>query len=416
MAMTLVEKVMTRASHGDPVVVGQVVVCDVDTIVFLDLQFNDAIGWQEPTRIADPDRVVIIMDHAVPAPSIGDAEAGVRARAFAKRFGVRRFYDVGRHGICHQVIAEEGLARPGEVLLCSDSHTCAAGAFGSLARGLGPAEMLQILCLGQTWFQVPPTIRYLLEGQLSEKVSGKDVFLWIAGSYGAAMNTALEFGGPGLATLGLSDRRTIATQGAEVGADFTMFPADEICVDYLRPRCSGEKVDTFFADEGAQYLDTRSVNLAQIEPQVARPGTVINNSFAVTELAGTHIDQFFIGSCANGQLEDLIVAAKILDGKQVAAGSRMIVTPASQKVWREAAAAGILETLVAAGAVVTNSTCGACLGYHMGLIAPGERCLTSSTRNFRGRMGSPDAEIFMASPATVAASAIEGCIVDPRGT
>jgi 3-isopropylmalate/(R)-2-methylmalate dehydratase large subunit len=379
--------------------------------VMIDLQF--ATSWIQPLRIADPDKVAVIMDHAVPAPTIADAEGGPKARTFAKDFGIKRFYDVGRHGICHQVIAENGLARPGEVLACTDSHTCAAGAYNTAARGLGPAEVYSILCTGKTWFQVAPTIRYELVGAKPQTVSGKDIFLYIAATYGDATNHNLEFAGAGLCSVPMNDRRTIATQGAEISADFTTFGVDEICAAYLdahtdRPYTPAD------ADQDAVYADVREVDLSSLEPYVARPGTVSRNAVPVSQIENRRVDQCFIGSCANGQLEDLRIAADIVRGGQVAPGVRLLVTPASQQVYRDAMRLGYLQDLADAGAVITNSTCGACFGYHMGVVGAGEVCLTSSTRNFRGRMGSPDADIYMASPATVAASALTGHITDPR--
>lgn len=411
MGMTMIEKILARRSGLAEVHAGDTVVCEVDMSVLIDLQF--ATLWFQPVKIADPDRVAVVMDHAVPAPSVRDATGGTAARKFAADFGISRFYDVGRHGICHQVIAENGLARPGEVLACTDSHTCAAGAYGTAARGLGPAEVYSTVCTGRTWFQVAPTVRYELTGTLPEHVSGKDVFLHIAATHGDATNQNLEYGGPGLATVPMNDRRTIATQGAEISADFSTFAVDDVCHAYLAARGVGGYTAAD-PDPDATYADVREVDLSTLQPYVARPGTVSHNGVPVSEIEDRRLDQCFIGSCANGQLEDLQIAARILRGRQVAPGVRLLVTPASQQVYREAMRLGYLQDIVDAGAVVTNSTCGACFGYHMGVLAPGEVCLTSSTRNFTGRMGSPDAEIYMASPATVAASAVAGRIVDPR--
>lgn len=411
MSMTIAEKILARKAGLDRVEPGDTVVVDVDMTVLIDLQF--ATMWMEPLRIYDPDKLAIVMDHAVPAPTIKDAAGGPMARKFAARFGVERFYDVGRHGICHQVIAENGLARPGELLACTDSHTCAAGAFNTLARGLGPAEVYSIMCTGRTWFQVAPTIRYQFVGRKPDTVSGKDIFLHIASEYGDTPNLNLEFGGPGLSSIPLHDRRTIATQGAEVSADFSTFEADDQLTSYLDALgVSGYQVAA--ADADATYHDVRPVDLDDLEPYVARPGTVSGNGLPVSQVGRVSIDQAFIGSCANGQLEDLAIAAAILRGGTVAPGVRLLVTPASQAVYREAMRLGYLQDIADAGAVVTNSTCGACFGYHMGVVGPGEVCLTSSTRNFTGRMGSTEAKIFMASPATVAASALTGYITDPR--
>jgi 3-isopropylmalate/(R)-2-methylmalate dehydratase large subunit len=411
MGLTIIEKILARKAGRSTVAVGDTVVVDVDMTVLIDLQF--ATMWLEPNRIHDPDKLAIVMDHAVPAPTLKDAAGGPRARKFAADFGIRNFYDVGRHGICHQVIAENGLARPGEVLACTDSHTCAAGAYNTAARGLGPAEVYSIMCTGTTWFQVAPTIRYELGGVKPPEVSGKDIFLHIANEYGDAANVNLEYGGAGLGGIPMHDRRTIATQGAEVSADFSTFEPDDVLHAYL----DAHGVTRYRAaepDPDATYADVRHVELSALEPYVARPGTVSRNGLPVSRLGQQKVDQAFIGSCANGQLEDLEIAANVLRGKTVATGVRLLVTPASQAVYREAMRRGYLQDIADAGAVVTNSTCGACFGYHMGVVGPGEVCITSSTRNFTGRMGSTDAQIFMASPATVAASAITGYITDPR--
>jgi 3-isopropylmalate/(R)-2-methylmalate dehydratase large subunit len=411
MGMTVIEKIFARKAGLDAVGPGDTVVVDVDMTVLIDLQF--ATMWMQPLKIHDPDKLAIVMDHAVPAPTIKDAEGGPRARTFAAEFGIERFYDVGRHGICHQVIAENGLARPGEVLACTDSHTCAGGAFNTAARGLGPAEVYSIMCTGSTWFQVAPTVRYEFTGTKPDSVSGKDVFLHIANAYGDAANLNLEYGGPGLASIPMHDRRTIATQGAEVSADFSTFEPDDVLTSYLDTRgVSGYR--SAAADSDANYHDVRVVDLSRLEPYVAKPGTVSRNGLPVSELGRQKVDQAFIGSCANGQLEDLEIAASVLRGRTVAPGVRLLVTPASQAVYREAMRLGYLQDIADAGGVVTNSTCGACFGYHMGVVGAGEVCITSSTRNFTGRMGSTEAEIFMASPATVAASAIAGYITDAR--
>jgi 3-isopropylmalate/(R)-2-methylmalate dehydratase large subunit len=411
MGMTIIEKIFARKAGLTSVGPGATVVVDVDMTVLIDLQF--ATMWMQPLKIHDSDKLAIVMDHAVPAPSIKDAAGGPRARKFAADFGIERFYDVGRHGICHQVIAENGLARPGEVLACTDSHTCAGGAYNTAARGLGPAEVYSIMCTGSTWFQVAPTVRYELDGVKPDAVSGKDVFLHIADAYGDSANLNLEYGGPGLASVPMHDRRTIATQGAEVSADFSTFEPDDVLVAFLDERGVSE-YRSASPDPDATYHDVRHVDLATLEPYVAKPGTVSHNGVPVSRLGRQKVDQAFIGSCANGQLEDLQMAANVLRGRTVAPGVRLLVTPASQAVYREAMRLGYLQDIADAGGVVTNSTCGACFGYHMGVLGPGEVCVTSSTRNFTGRMGSPDAEIFMASPATVAASAVAGYITDAR--
>jgi 3-isopropylmalate/(R)-2-methylmalate dehydratase large subunit len=384
----------------------------VDIAVLLDTQFWNS-NWERLRSVHDPDRLAIVLDHAIPAPGLREAAGNTRARQFARRFNVKRFFDVGNHGIVHQVIDEQGWAIPGQVLACSDSHTCAAGALNVVARGLGAAEMMQIVCTGATWFSVPPTIRYDLLGQLAEDVTGKDLFLHLAGSFGDAINHAWEFGGTGLPGLPMSERRTIAAQGAEVAADFTIFEADELCLAYVSERASAPPQPAN-PDPDAHYASRRTIDISSVGPMVARPDGVIENVAPVADLGDIHIDQCFIGSCANGKIEDLAITARLLSGKTVASGTRLIITPASQATYAEASRRGYLTTFVEAGAVVTNPTCGACPGYTLGVIGPGETCLTASTRNFRGRMGSPEAAIYMASPATVAASAVTGRITDPR--
>jgi 3-isopropylmalate/(R)-2-methylmalate dehydratase large subunit len=411
MGMTAIEKIMARKAGRQNVSAGETVVVEVDMTVLVDLQF--AMMWYPPIRIHDPDKIAIVMDHAVPAPTIKDAEGGSRARKFAADFGIKRFFDVGNHGICHPMIADNGLARPGEVLACTDSHTCAAGAYNNAARGLGPAEIYSIMCTGTTWYQVAPTIRYELDGVKPDVVSGKDIFLYIADTYGDAPNFNLEYGGAGLHELPMHDRRTIATQGAEVSADFSTFEADDVLRDHLNSIGVADYV-VAQPDPDAHYHTRRRIDLSTLEPYVARPGTVSGNGLPVSQLEHQKVDQAFIGSCANGQLEDLEIAADILRGRSVAQGVRLLVTPGTQAVYREAMRRGYLQDIDDAGGVVTNSTCGACFGYHMGVVGPGEVCITASTRNFTGRMGSAGAEIFMASPATVAASAVTGYIADPR--
>ncbi|MGO9453239.1 MAG: aconitase/3-isopropylmalate dehydratase large subunit family protein [Candidatus Binataceae bacterium] len=411
MGMTMAEKILSRHSGNGPVRPGDIVVCDVDKIVQIDLMFSASADM--PKRIANPGSVAIILDHAVPAPTIGDADGQAIARQFARRFGIEKFYDVGRHGICHQVILENGLALPGQILTCADSHTCASGAFNCVARGMGPLEMLQIMCTGKTWYQVAPTVKFQLHGRKPGNVFGKDIFLYLAGVAGSVEGHNIEFAGPGIAQLTLDDRATLATMAAELSAEFATFPADAKAIEHLRA-VTDEPFEPAESDPDAIYAATYDVDLAQLRPYVAKPDFIPHNTLPVTDLdEKIAIDQAFVGSCANGKLEDFRVVAQILRGRKVAYGVRFIVTPASQQVMKEAVRRGYVETLLDAGAVVTNSTCGACYGGHMGVLGAKEVCITSSTRNFKGRMGSPSAQIYMASSATVAASAVAGHISDP---
>jgi 3-isopropylmalate/(R)-2-methylmalate dehydratase large subunit len=414
MALTMTEKILARAAGRETTSPGEILVCTVDRAVVLDMQFSStAVPWRQPLKMAHPDRLAVILDHGAPAPSTRDADGHHMAREFCSRFGIEDFFDIGNHGICHQVIAERGLARPGELLLCSDSHTCAGGAFNTAARGVGGLEMIQIICTGTTWFVVAPSIRVELTGTLSEACEGKDVFLALAGRHGSADNRNLEFVGSGVSTLSLHDRRTIATQCAEVNAEFSIFAADSVINDYLAERGVTETTPVE-ADPDATYDEIWALELDSFEPQVATPGRILGNVSPVSEQRSVELDQCFIGSCANGHLEDFEVAAGILDGRTTAPGTRLIVTPSSQQVYLDAVRAGYVTTIMEAGGVVTSSTCGACFGYHMGVLGDGEVCLTASTRNFKGRMGSPSSEVYMASARTVAASAVAGRIIDSR--
>lgn len=413
MGMTILEKIFARASGRPKVSPGDLVMVDVDTTVMLDTNFYATVR-RNVLKVHDPEKVAVIYDHVVPAPDQRTAEAHVYGRDFVRRFGIRRFHDIGPdQGISHAVVAERGYALPGTILVCSDSHTCAGGAFNCAARGIGYPDMIYVLTTGKTWFRVGETIRYDLVGVLPEGVYAKDVFLHIAGTYGDHANQNVEYGGPGLAGLTIDARRTLAAMGAELSAEFVTFEADDRLVEYIATR-DPSSFQAQHPDPDASYAARRVIDLSGLRPLVAKPDAVIKNSFAVEEVAGTPIQQAFIGSCANGTLDDLASAARAVEGRRVAPGVRFIVTPGSQGVYRAALKAGYIQTLMEAGAVVTPATCGACFGGHMGVVGPDETCITSSTRNFKGRMGDPSARIYMASSATVAASAVAGRIARPE--
>ncbi len=414
MGSTTIEKILARTSGQDKVVPGDIVVCQPDIVMAGELCFAVEGMWYRPIKLFDPDRVVIVYDHAVPAPTIKDAAGMLEGRRFAREFGLKHFYDLGHHGIEHVVVAEKGLARPGELLVAGDSHTCASGAMNCAARGTGPLDTLQAMTDGTVWYPVSPTIRYEFTGELGEGVSGKDVFFHIAQTYGGHSNISVEFGGPSLSRMKMSDRRTISTMCAEISAEFAIFDYDQVTEEFLKGKLD-RPITPANPDKDAEYLDVRRIDLSEIEPYVIKPDFVQNNGVPISQFKEkVHIDQAFIGSCANGQIEDLRVAASILKGNKIAPGVRMIVTPGSQSIAIQAAQEGLIGTILEAGAIFTNSTCGACYGGHMGVLAPGEVCITASTRNFKGRMGSADAQIYMGSPATVAASAITGYITDAR--
>jgi 3-isopropylmalate/(R)-2-methylmalate dehydratase large subunit len=413
--MTIIEKILSRAAGRQRVVPGDILDLPVDTAVLLDTNFYPA-AWREILSVAAPEKVVVIFDHRVPASDLRSAIAQRVGRRFAESFGIERVHDIGRDmGIAHTVIAEQGYARPGSVLVCDDSHTCAAGAFNCAARGVGEPDMLFAVATGRTWFRLAPTIRYEFVGALGRGVTAKDVFLYIASKFGEHANHNIEFGGAGLTQLSIDARRTIATMAAELSADFATFEPDALMLDYVRTRTS-LPFEAHYADAGATYADLRRIDLRLVEPMIALPDAIIGNTVGISKAVGEPIHQAFIGSCANGNLDDLAIAAEIVAGRRIATGVRFIITPSSQAVYREALKAGHIATLMDAGAIVTNATCGACCGAHMGVLAAGETCITASTRNFKGRMGDPSARIFVTSPATVAASALAGVIADPRVT
>lgn len=413
MGMTVTEKILARKSAQAKVSPGDLVTVGVDTVVFVDTMFVPT-RWRKINKLDHPERVVVVLDHRAPVPDRQGAATHKIAREFVDQFGIERFHDIGYdQGISHQIVADKAYALPGSLLVCSDSHTGSAGVFNCLARGVGVPDVFYAATMGETWFIVGETIRYELEGKLSNAVTMKDAFLQIAGKYGDHTNTNVEYGGGALKHLSISARKTLTTMSTELSADFAIFDPDEIMCEWIRARRNDE-FECFYPDADAVYKAVRRVNLSGLQPLVAFPDSVVENSQPVAAAAGTRIDQAFIGSCANGTLEDLALAAEVVRGKRVDKRVRFIVTPASQAVFRAASEAGIISTLANAGAVVTNSTCGACGGTHMGVLGVNETCITSSTRNFKGRMGELSARIFMGSPATVAASAIRGVITDPR--
>lgn len=413
MGMTIAEKILAAKSGSKTVVPGDVVTVDVDTVILFDNNFMPN-NWREILRLADPEKTIVVFDHRVPAPNQIAAAAHVTGREFVKRFGIRRFHDVGREqGIGHQLVADHGYALPGSVLVCSDSHTCSAGVFNCLARGVGGPDIIYAAVKGETWFRCGETVRYELHGRLSPAVTAKDAFLQIAGVHGDHATMNVEYGGPGVAGLSVSARKMLATMAAELSAEFATFEADDVLSEWLKAR-NPAPWTAVVPDADAKYHAVRRIDLAALEPLVALPDSVVNNSRPVAAVAGTRIDQAYIGSCANGTLEDLEIAAQIVAGKRIAAGVRFIVTPASQGVYRDAVRRGYVQTLLDAGAMMAPPTCGACGGGHMGVIGPGEVCITSTTRNFKGRMGDASSSVYMASTATVAASAVRGVIADPR--
>ncbi|MFH1604133.1 MAG: aconitase/3-isopropylmalate dehydratase large subunit family protein [Pseudomonadota bacterium] len=412
MGMTIAEKILAKKSGRPKVAPGDLVTVKVDTVVLFDNNFLPSI-WQEVLKLDHPERLVVVLDHRAPAPVIASASVHCTARRFVEQFDIQRFHDVGgSQGICHQVVAEQAYVLPGGVLVCSDSHTCSAGVLNCVARGVGGPDVIYAAVKGETWFRVGATVRYEMSGSLRDGVTTKDVFLHLAGIYGDHATQNIEFGGPALARMSISARKTLATMGAELSCEFATFEFDDVLAQYLQEHGKTD-FEPVHPDADANYLAVRSVDLDQIESLVALPDSVLNNSRPIAAVVGTRVDQAFIGSCANGTLDDLTLAARVVAGRKVSAKTRLIVTPGSQEVYRQALKAGVIATLAEAGAVITPPTCGACGGGSMGVLGPGETCITASTRNFKGRMGDPSSRVFMGSPATVAASAITGTITDP---
>ncbi len=414
MGMTMTEKILAMHAGLDQVKPGDTITCQVDWSVCHDMFFNvDGQDlYQDVDHLDHPERCVVLLDHSVPAATARDAKGGVYARQFRKKHNIPNFIDVGDHAVIHQALVERGYAAPGRLIAGADSHTCAAGAMNCAARGFGPAEVTYLFCTGETWYQVAPTILYRLHGHLPEGCTGKDIFLYIAGTYGDATGHSVEFGGDGVEGLTIPQRQSIATMCAEINAEFAVFPCDKRLREFLKAR-GDKEIHAVDPDPDAEYAIIRDIDLSSLRPYVAKPHFIPNNCVPVNEVEGTPVDQVVVGSCSNGRVEDLRIVADIVRGRHVAPGVRFIVTPASQRIYLQAVREGLVETMVEAGCVVTNATCGCCYGGHMGLIGPGERCLSTTTRNFKGRLGSPESEVMLCGPTTAAVSALTGHITDP---
>ncbi|MCD6084839.1 MAG: 3-isopropylmalate dehydratase large subunit [Desulfurococcales archaeon] len=413
--MTLTEKILS-AKVGRRVSPGDFIVIDADLAYAHDGTAPLAIKVMKENerlyRVHDPSKVLLVIDHASPPPNVEVAKVHEQLRSFAREFGVRLF-DVGE-GICHQVVAESGLVRPGAVVVGADSHTVTLGALSAFATGVGSTDIAIAFALGKIWLRIPESIKVLLDGKLKPWVTSKDVILNIIGNVRADGLTylAAEFQGTALKHLSVESRMTISNMCVEVGAKAGLFPADEVLASWLRIY-GADNGDELSADPGAEYKDELNFNLSKLEPQVAAPPNV-DNVREVSEVEGTEVDQVFIGSCTNGRYEDFLLAAKILKGRRVKEGVRCVAIPASRKVFLELLRDGVLEVLAEAGCFIAHSTCGPCIGAHLGLLGPGEVAVSTSNRNFVGRMGHRDSKVYLASPATAAAAAVEGRIVNPK--
>ena len=411
---TMAEKILARASGNRRVSPGDLIIANVDRAILIEFMVSCEKKLQEVgiTDFWDPDKVSSISTLRFPAPDIQVAETHKCMRAIALDKGVSRFY--GYDGIVNQVMVEKGDVLPGQLVFGTDSHSTSYGGIGAAGTGLGVSDMSYVLATGQLWLQVPETIRFNLDGVLGQGVMSKDIILYLLGRYGSdfARYKAIEFSGRLINDMSISSRLTMSNMGVEMGAKFAMCPADEKTIEYLRGRCQKDLTE-IAADEDADYTHVANIDISDIAPQVAKPHSP-DNVTPITALEDVMVDQVFLGSCTNARLEDLQIAAQMLRGRSVASNTRLMVTPASKEVLLEATRTGIVEILLEAGAFITPSGCGACPGGSNGVLAAGEICLSTSNRNFRGRMGSPDAFIYLASPATAAASAITGRITDPR--
>jgi 3-isopropylmalate/(R)-2-methylmalate dehydratase large subunit len=401
MDMTLAEKILARASGRETVTPDQVVVARVD--LALSHENADLVrkSFQEigVARVWDPEKIVIILDHRVPAESEKTATTHKAIREFVRQQGIRNFYDVGRGGICHQVLAENGHVQPGMVVVGTDSHTTTHGAFGAFAAGIGATEMAGVWTEGELWFKTPATMRIEVDGEFAEWVSAKDLILYIIGQLGAdgADYRAVEFDGPAVRRLSIASRMVLANLSMEMGAKVAFTPVAEIA-----------------PDAGAHYERVIRIDASRevAEPQIACPHAV-DNVKPLSALGHVPVEQAVLGSCTNGRLEDFEIAARILAGRRVHERTRLIVIPASQRIYLEAMRLGYIQTMVQAGAMVNPPGCGPCVGVHQGILAAGEACVSSTNRNFLGRMGSKDSRVYLASPAVVAASAVAGRIAHP---
>ena len=414
MGKTLAEKILTKKSAGDACA-GDIIISRVDLVFVQDTTGPLTVRQFQAgkfKKLANPQKTVLFFDHAAPSPNRQLSNDHQLLRQLADSMGCLK-YDVGS-GVCHQIVAEV-LARPWDVVIGADSHTVTAGALGAFATGMGSSDVAIVFALGKTWLRVPESIKINVTGKFATNVGAKDLVLHLIGMIGAdgATYKALEFSGDGLVNLTMSDRFTIANMAVEAGAKVGLFPSDKITQNYLKKQGRAKDFQALAPDEDAVYEKRVGIDLRFIEPMVAKPHQV-DNVAKVKELKGTKIQQVFIGTCTNGRLEDLATAAGILKGKKRHPETRLVVAPASPKVLLEAIAAGYIKALLEAGAVILPPGCGACLGLHQGVLADGESCLSTANRNFKGRMGNPEAFIYLASPATAAASAIKGEITDPR--
>ena len=417
MAMTMTQKILAAHAGLDSVTPGQLIQAKLDIVLGNDITTPVAINEFNKNgfnRVFDKEKIAIVLDHFVPNKDIKAAEQSKQCREFACQHCVSHFYDVGKMGIEHALLPEQGIVTAGDCIIGADSHTCTYGALGAFSTGVGSTDMAAGMATGTAWFKVPAAIRFNLTGKLPANCSGKDVILTIIGKIGVdgALYKSMEFVGNGVASLSMDDRLCICNMAIEAGAKNGIFPVDDVTRAYLEGRSERPGVE-YSADPDAEYEQTIEIDLSKIVPTVACPH-LPENTHPAAELGDIKIDQVVIGSCTNGRMEDMETAYRILKGKTVAPGVRCIIIPATMQIYRECVERGYVTAFIDAGAVVSTPTCGPCLGGYMGILAEGERCVATTNRNFVGRMGHVKSEVYLASPATAAASALTGCITAPK--
>jgi 3-isopropylmalate/(R)-2-methylmalate dehydratase large subunit len=418
MGMTVAEKILAAHSGKGEVVPGDIVHAHVDRVMVHEMLGTpggvaEVYEKLDMDKVWDPDKIVALLDHWVPAPTVDMAEVHKICRNFVRKYGISHWYDM-KAGICHQVMPEKGHVCPGELIVGTNSHTTTYGALGAFATGVGATDMAVIFATGKLWFKVPETIKYTLTGKVPPLIVGKDVILRILreiGTYGASYK-CLEFYGDAVRQLSIDSRMTISNMSVEADAKAAIIPPDEKTIEFVKSKTS-RPFNVIKADSDAEYAEERELDISKLEPQVARPSSPAD-SVSVSEVAGTPIDEAFIGSCTNGRIEDLRITAEILKNRKVAESVRLIVIPASYEVFLQAIREGLIETIIRSGGIVESPTCGPCIGGHLGVLGADEVAIATVSRNFKGRMGSPKAKVYLAAPATAAASAVCGKITDPR--
>lgn len=416
MGMTMTQKILAAHAGLDSVKAGQLIEADLDLVLGNDITSPVAIHEMDKMttdRVFDKDKIALVMDHFIPNKDIKSAEHCKCVREFACKHEITNYFDVGEMGIEHALLPEKGLTVAGDVIIGADSHTCTYGALGAFSTGVGSTDMAAGMATGKCWFKVPSAIKFNLTGTPAKWVSGKDIILHIIGLIGVdgALYQSMEFVGDGIAHLSMDDRFTIANMAIEAGGKNGIFPVDDVAKAYMKEH-SKRPYKVYEADPDAEYDAEYTIDLSQLKPTVAFPH-LPENTKTIDEVGEIRIDQVVIGSCTNGRMEDLRIAAKILENQKVAKNVRCIVIPATQKIYLEAIEEGLVQTFIKAGAVVSTPTCGPCLGGYMGILAAGERCVSTTNRNFVGRMGHVESEVYLASPAVAAASAVTGRISCP---